>query len=417
MSSKKIRVILALMVLTISALFITQAYWFKKSFDLEERQLDEKLNVALRNVADKLMKLSDDYSSRIPPISKLSSNEFYIETECYFSLEALDTSIRIEFAARSINVDFDYVIVEAETNEIVLGNNLSELIDDAACLSREEFEKKLNFKIRLNNKTTYLLNSMGIWIFSSFTLLVILSIFIFIMISLLRSRKLSRLKRDFVNNMTHELKTPIANISVASEALRDERMQMDANKRMKYADIIYNENVRLHNLVDRVLQISAMEKKEESISKEPCNVHELIAEISLNFEPLIQQKNGDLQLSLEAEHFILQADKLHLSNVIYNLIENAIKYSKESPEINVQTNNNNEGILIHITDKGVGISKENQQRIFEKFFRAETGDIHNTKGYGLGLSYVKLIIEKHGGTITFKSIENKGSTFTLFLPR
>jgi len=172
----------------------------------------------------------------------------------------------------------------------------------------------------------------------------------------------------------------------------------------------------LHNLVDQVSQISAIEKKDESLSFEEIDVHKIITTVLVSFEPLIQQRNGIINSILNAEQCTLQADKTHLSNVIYNLIENAIKYSNNSPEITISTLNNKNGINIEISDKGIGIAKKDQQRIFEQFFRVETGDVHNTKGYGIGLSYVKLIVEKHNGLLTFKSKENKGTTFNIFLP-
>ena len=417
MSSKTRRSILILMLLIIGALFITQAYWFNKAFTLRERQFDEKLNVALRNVADQLLILDGDYSTRIPPISKLSSNEFYVWTNSYFSLAELDSCIRNEFITRNIDVGFDYVILKAGSNEILLGNTLSGSSDtsEVACKGRADNNENLDFKIRINNKTVYLISSMGIWIYSSISLFAILAVFVFIMVSIIKGRELALLKRDFVNNMTHELKTPIANISVASDAIRNRNIQMDDLKLKKYADIIYNENVRLHNLVDRVLQISSIEKKEESLNFEEIDLHAIINSVSLSFEPVIQQRNGQINLLLKADHFTFQADKIHLSNVIYNLIENAIKYSDEPPDITIKTTNSKGRINIGISDKGIGMSKESQHRIFEKFFRAETGNLHNTKGYGLGLSYVKLIVEKHKGRITFNSTENVGSTFNISL--
>lgn len=418
MSSKARRIIVVLMLLVIGALFITQAFWFKKAFTLQERQFDEKLNIALRSVADQLLILDNDLSSRIPPVSKVSSNEYYVYTNTYFSLAVLDSCIRSEFLFRDIDVDFDYIIVEAGSDEVLLGNTLTSIQDTSsiACKTRLDNKENFNFKIRINNKPAYLLNSMGIWIYSSLSLLAILAVFAFIMISIIKGRRLALLKKDFVNNMTHELKTPIANISVASDAIRNRNSQMDDLKLKKYADIIYNENVRLHNLVDRVLQISSIEKKEESLHFEEVDLHKIIHSIALSFEPLIQQNKGQMFLRLKADRYKLNADKTHLSNVIYNLIENAIKYSIQAPQITITTTNSKSGILLEISDKGIGMSKDNQQRIFEKFFRAETGDLHNTKGYGLGLSYVKLIVEKHNGSVTFKSKEGVGSTFSITLP-
>lgn len=423
MSSGTIRIILVLMLLTIGALFVTQAYWFKKSFSLQETQLDDKMNIALRNVADNLLFLVGDSTTRIPPIVKLSSNEYLVETNCFFTLKVVDEFIRSEFKLRKIDVDFDYMIINNSTDEVTLGNTilgstLSGLQDttEVACRTREELIDTFNFKVRINNKTSYLLESMGIWMYSSLSLLLILAVFTFITISIIKSKRLSLLKKDFVNNMTHELKTPIANIAVASDAIRSKNVPMDDVKLEKYANIIYNENDRLHNLVDRVLQISAIEKNDETLSFETIDVHEIIQKIALSFDPLIQKRKGSIKAELEAKRFKLQADKLHVSNVINNLIENAVKYSKENPEITIKTLDTKGGIHIEISDKGIGMNKENQERIFEKFFRAETGNLHNTKGYGLGLCYVKLIVEKHNGEISFKSAEGVGSTFTIFLP-
>ncbi|WP_299555392.1 HAMP domain-containing sensor histidine kinase [Seonamhaeicola sp.] len=418
MSGKTIRLIIIMMLLTLAALFVTQAYWFNKSFKLEERQFDEKLNVALRNVADKLLKLDNDSLSRIAPIAKLSSNEFYVRTECYFSIKTLDSCIRKEFTGRAIDVNFDYLILRSDSNEILSGNTLALSsafnTSEAACLERTDGKNNVDFKIRINNKTTHLLASMGIWMYSSMTLLVLLAVFTFIVVSIIKGKKLALLKKDFVNNMTHELKTPIANISVASDALRHK--EMDSSKQKQYADIIYKENEKLHGLVDQVLEISAMEKEDDTFSFEDLSIHDIIQEVIHSFKPVIRERQGKVQMHLNAKAFKLKGDRMHLSNVISNVIDNAIKYSNEILGITVETANKKNGVVVEITDKGIGIEKENQHRIFDKFFRAESGDLHNTKGFGLGLSYAKSIVEKHKGTMTFKSVKNEGSTFSIFLP-
>ncbi|PHS03632.1 MAG: hypothetical protein COA88_15485 [Kordia sp.] len=423
MSPRTIRYILILMLITISGLFITQIYWFKKSFILHERQFDEIINIALRNVAHHLLILNKDSSSRIPPISKVASNEFYANTNSYFKLTELDSLLKHEFRKRNININYDYTIVKSDDFDILLGNTVSDnypsnqsTTTEIACKTRADNKENRDFKIRINNKTAHLINAMGIWMYSSLSLLFILAVFTFIMISIIKGKRLSELKKDFVNNMTHELKTPITNISVASDAIRNKSIQMDEDKLNKYANIIYNENIRLHNLVDRVLQVSAIEKNDESLIFEEIDLHKIIRKVLVNFEPLLLQKNGHITPTLNANNFIFYADKTHLSNVIYNLVENAIKYSDKNPEISINTNNTANGINIAISDQGVGIKKEDQQRIFDKFFRAETGNLHNTKGYGIGLSYVKLIVEKHHGKLTFKSKLKKGSTFNIYLP-
>jgi len=411
------------MLITISGLFITQAYWFKKSFLLHERQFDEKINIALRDVAHQLLILDKDSSSRIAPITKIASNEFYINTDCYFKLIDLDRLIKQEFFKRNININFDYTILKSDNFDILLGNTISGIFTtsqqnttEIACKTRSDNKERLDFKIRINNKTTHLINSMGIWMYSSISLLFILGVFTFIMISIIKGKKLSELKKDFVNNMTHELMTPITNISVASDAIRNKNTQMNEEKLNKYAEIIYSENVRLHNLVDKVLQVSAIEKNDESLTFEEIDIHKIIEKVIVSFEPLLQQRKGSVQSFLTTTNNLLYADRIHLANVIYNLIENAIKYSNKNPEITIKTTDAKNGVNITISDNGIGIKKEDQQHVFDKFFRAETGNLHNTKGYGIGLSYVKLITEKHHGKLTFKSKLKKGSTFNIYLP-
>lgn len=421
MSNFRVRLILILMLATIASLFVTQAYWFKKSFDLEERQMDEKINIALRNVAHQLLLLDSNFVTRIAPVEQVASNEYYVPTHCYFSLITLDSLLRDEFSIRGIDVDYDYSIVSSEIKEVLLGNtvfnttNQQLAIDTTiACANRVDNKADVDFKIRVNNKTTYLLGAMGIWMYSTLSLLIVLLVFTIVMVFILRGKKLNTLKKDFINNMTHELKTPIANIAVASDAIRNRAM--NEQKMAQYADIIHKENDRLHHLVDRVLEISTIEKSTDTFIMELVDVNEVIMTVVGSFQPLIQKKAGWINTNLSGDEAKVYADKIHLSNVVYNLIENAIKYSKNAPDINVTTINEKSTLRLEISDKGIGMSKESQERIFEKFYRAETGNVHNTKGFGLGLSYVKMIVEQHQGKIKFSSVLGQGSTFNITLP-
>lgn len=416
------------MLLTLAALFVTQAYWFKKSFNEEQAQLDEKIQIALRDVAHQLLVLDNDTTSLIPPIKKTSSNEYLVQTDCFFQLITLDSLLYREFVLRDILVDFDYLVLRKNNDQILLGNTISTKKErsprgytvleqnEIACKTRPDYKEDLDFKIRINNETTYLMGSMGIWMYSSFTLLLLLVVFTFILVAIIRSKKLDLLKKDFVNNMTHELKTPIANIAVASDTLRNKHQQMESEKLSKYADIIYKENNRLHHLVDKVLQLSEIEKEEESLQLVDFNIHEIIEKAKGSFEPIIKSKNGQLSAYLKAKKAIILGDQTHLSNVITNLIENAIKYSPSTPKIEIETSSTETELRIAVTDNGIGINKLNQDKIFDKFFRAETGNVHNTKGYGLGLSYVKMIMDMHHGNVSFTSQEGQGSTFVLTLP-
>jgi len=245
---------------------------------------------------------------------------------------------------------------------------------------------------------------------------IIMLLFIFMLFILYRQKKISDIKNDFINNMTHEFKTPISTITLACEALSGERMIANKKTRDAYVSIITDENERLKLMVNNILQLAQLRKGQLKLHVETCNLHELIIKICDSFSLLIKTNHGELREYLYAEHYTLSVDKMHIQNVITNLIENGIKYSKDLPKIAIKTENDKKNILISISDNGVGMSKSSLKRIFNEFYRVATGNVHNQKGQGLGLVYVKKIIELHGGTITVASELNKGTTFCITLP-
>ncbi|MBX3165076.1 MAG: HAMP domain-containing histidine kinase [Bacteroidetes bacterium] len=251
---------------------------------------------------------------------------------------------------------------------------------------------------------------------SMVVILILIFSFYFITLNSLKQKKLSVIKNDFINNMTHEFKTPISTISLASEMLSDASVSQTSEKQQRYLKMIREENKRLSVLVESILQTSILDKGDFKLKLSEVNLHDIINTAINNTHLLITQRGGTILTSLNAVEHILPADKIHLTNIIFNLIDNAIKYSKDVPEISVSTFNTAEGIMIQIKDNGIGISKENQRKIFDKFYRVPTGNVHNVKGFGLGLSYVLTVVMKHGGTISVNSELGKGSTFNVHLP-
>ena len=224
------------------------------------------------------------------------------------------------------------------------------------------------------------------------------------------------MKTDFVNNMTHELKTPISTISLASEMLRDQTMATDSQRIQKYAAVIHDENNRLGSQVEKVLQMAVIDRGEHKLKLFPFNLHELIQNAIDKMSLQLEEREGVIKTDFAARFPEAQVDESHFTNIIINLLDNAIKYSNERPDITISTGDQDGGILISIEDKGIGMSKEVQKKVFEKFYRVSTGNVHNVKGFGLGLSYVKAIVEAHGGNIKLKSEMNKGTTFVVFIP-
>ena len=247
-------------------------------------------------------------------------------------------------------------------------------------------------------------------------ILITLGSFGFALYTIFNQKRLSEMKNDFIGNMTHELKTPISTVSLAIEALQNFDVLNNKKRTQQYLDISKNETARLGMMVDKVLKISAFEKKEIKLNFEITDTHQLIQQITENVEILINNKGGHLHLDLSAEKYQIEADQIHLTNVIYNLIDNAIKYSLEKPEITVFTKDSGNQLMMAVQDRGIGIAGNQQKRIYDKFYRVHTGNVHNVKGYGLGLSYVADIVKKHNGTIKLESEPDKGSLFKIFFP-
>ena len=251
---------------------------------------------------------------------------------------------------------------------------------------------------------------------STLFLLLIIAAFAYTIHIIQNQKQLSLIKNDFISNMTHELKTPISTISLACEALSDEDISKNVEKKNRFLQMISQENSRLSILVDNVLKSSIWDKSDFKLQLESVDLHEIISEIAETAGVIVDQKGGNLDLELNAKQYELQGDKVHLTNIMHNLIDNAIKYSPENPRISLSTSSTNKEILIEVKDNGMGIAKDQQKKIFDKFYRIPTGNIHDVNGFGLGLNYVQNIVRNHGGNITLKSNPGKGSCFQLHIP-
>jgi two-component system phosphate regulon sensor histidine kinase PhoR len=233
---------------------------------------------------------------------------------------------------------------------------------------------------------------------------------------LLNQKKLSEIKSDFINNMTHEFKTPLATISLAVDALRNEKVQSDKEKTKYFSNIIKEENIRMNKHVETILQAALMEKQELQLNLVPLQVHEVIQNVLENYQLQLKEKEADVQLLLNAKNDMISADEVHFTNLVSNLIDNAIKYSNDKLRITISTHSTKNHVIVRVADNGIGMSKESVKRIFEKFYRAHTGNLHNVKGFGLGMSYVKTVIDAHKGKIKVESTPGKGTSFTVEMP-
>ncbi len=337
----------------------------------------------------------------------------------------LDSLINLELENRNISTEYEYAIFNPFKDDLIMektGKYTEKLTKPDEVFQFELFPEEIHSTpdfliLYFPNEQQYLVGQM--WNFlgiSIFLMLTIILAFIYSIRTIDQQRKLSEMKSDFFNNMTHEFKTPVSTISLACEALMDKDIQKSEDLIKNYIGVISEENRRLGYMSEMILQSVAMEKGELQLQKEPADVHEILSDVIRNIGIQVEIKDGKIVKDFKAQSPVLELDKVHMTNVFQNLLDNANKYSPVKPHIVVATKNTDRELIVWISDNGIGISKSDQKKIFEKLYRVPAGNIHNFKGFGLGLSYVKTIIEKHGGTVRLESEPEKGTTFEISLP-
>jgi two-component system phosphate regulon sensor histidine kinase PhoR len=353
----------------------------------------------------------------------LFKSRFPEQIENRLNIKLLDSILSNEFRNRGISTPYEFGIWNTERKQMI--------IERTGLYSNDLRTKGYRYNLYPNtsstssnylmiyfpNQTKYVLLKLS-WMLSASIILIVLLFFSFsyTIATILRQKKLSEMKNDFINNMTHEFKTPISTISLACEALSDKEFQKSEELSSSYINIVSEENKRLGQMAEKILQSAIIEKGELKPRKDRIDIHKVITNVIRNIGIQVEIRDGSLTSNLKAVESVLLGDKVHLTNIIYNILDNANKYTPRKPQIVVTTENIKGGIVITIADNGIGISKAHQKKIFEKLYRVPTGDIHDVKGFGLGLSYVKFMVEKHGGKINVESDLGKGTKFKIFLP-
>ena len=421
MNRNTIRIIIFLAVFSLIGIIATQMFWIKNAYNLQEKQFNDRVYIALSNVTHDLLDINKDESTLINPVKRISSNYYTVMINDTVNPYLLETLLRNEFVQRNIKIDFEYVIYDCFTDSIVFGDYISLEKGEKDNLQSKSYNIKWDkdghyFGIFFPSKSSYLLSEMGIWAFSSSIILIIILFFGYTINVILKQKKLSEIKNDFINNITHEFKTPISTISLSAEVLLNPNISSEPERLKNYANIIKEENNRLKNQVDKVLQLATLDKGKLKMENENIDLHELVKSSVKSFGLIVKEKEGEILSSLKAEQFMVFGDKIHITNTLHNLIDNAIKYSTERPEVLITTNCYNNYIEISVKDNGIGVPSESQKHIFDKFYRTPTGNVHDIKGFGLGLNYVKTIVEAYDGSVKLISKENEGSTFVIKLP-
>lgn len=384
---------------------------FGDSAEVTIRQNEEKIKARLEKLNDVMQKMAVEFAGPDADITQRIDSS------------RLDSLINIELKNHGIGLDVNYGVLNGLSNSFLIKkskidqNELKNSKFRILLFPNDIISKPDYLILHFPSTIKFVLASMWFMLASStlFTFIILFG-FAYTIQVIYRQKKLSDIKSDFINNMTHEFKTPIATISLAVDAIKNPKVQNDSEKMDYFTRIIREENKRMNNQVENVLRMAQLEKGELDLHRKELNMHSIIRNAVDLIELQVESKNGIINLSLDATIPMITGDEIHLSNVIFNLLDNANKYSPEKPNITISTYNNNDGLFVSVRDQGAGMTKDNQKKIFDKFYRVPTGNLHDIKGFGLGLSYVKEIIELHKGTIRVESDLGHGSTFEIYLP-
>jgi two-component system phosphate regulon sensor histidine kinase PhoR len=364
-----------------------------------------------------------DQKARMLALQTQAALNSELPIEDRINASTLGRSIKMELKRQGINLDFRHAVKTFPQGKerFVSGDknyNSNQQNEYRIVLFPNDENPKPNWLyVYFPKQNTFLLKETGILVIPTFVLTALLiGIFVFTILIILKQKKLSNIKNDFINNMTHELKTPISTISLASQMLRDNTVNNTPKTIEHISGIIYQESKRLTTQVEKVLQMAVFNEGKLKLKFKEVNMNALIKSVVLNFELRVKSKNGQLATELNANPAVIKGDEVHITNVLFNLLDNAVKYSKDEPKITISTEHIDEYLVISVKDQGIGIQNEHVGQIFERFYRVPTGNVHDVKGFGLGLSYVKIITEAHHGKIKVESALNKGTKFMIYFP-
>lgn len=404
------------MVATLGIL-VAQLLWTKQAFNLEEKKFTQKTHIALLEVVKNLY---EDQGNELPtnnPVEKMANDYYIVNVANDFQPDILEYYLKSEFAKMNITTDFEYAMYNCQSDEMVYGNYVS-YTDRKPSSHTVYFPKHKNlvyyFAVRFPNETSYLLSSLRFWFILSFALMIILFVYVYSIYTIIQQKKYSELQRDFINNMTHEFKTPLSSILLASSYLNKQDAIRENKKLHDYTEIIINQSKKLNHHIEKVLNIAKSDESPLALQPEKVALLPLLNEAV----EAIRLKNDQIQISIYSTHdFSIEADRFHFSNVLYNLIDNSVKYCDEIPKIEVNVSEERYGLRLDFKDNGIGVAPKNLNLIFDKFFRVTDKKSNEVNGFGLGLFYVKKICTQHQWKISAQNNKEQGLTITILIPK
>ena len=416
MKINRLNSIILLGLIATIGILIAQLAWTYKAFTLEEKKFSQKVHIALLEVAREIYENNGHEFSTKDLIQKVSNDYYVVNVNDDIEPAILEHFLKTEFTKFNIITDFEYAIYNCESDDMMYGKYIS-MNDEADSKKEIKFEKYKDFTyyfaIRFPQEKSYLLSSLTFWIVLSAVLMLILVIYVYSIYTLIQQKKYSELQRDFINNMTHEFKTPLSSILLASNSLSNQKAIQEDEKLNKYAEIITQQGKKLNHHIEKILNVARNDEFAMAIQPIRINLFETLQNVKNSI--LIKHPEIQIEINVNPETQIL-ADEFHFTNVIQNLLDNSIKYSDENPQISIASNQTVKGIQLDFSDNGIGIPSKNISYIFDKFYRISDRKSNEVNGFGLGLYYVKRIIQQHGWKISAKNNEEKGINISIFIP-
>ena len=417
MKTKKLNIIIVLGLIATIGILIAQLLWTKEAFNLEEKKFSQKTHIALLEVVKKLY---EGTTSELPaenPIKKVANDYYIVNVDNDFQPDILEYYLKTEFAKFNIITDYEYAMYNCQSDEMVYGNYIS-LSDKSPNKKSVIFPKHKNlvyyFAIRFPNETSFLFSSLRFWFVLSFALIIILLVYVYSIYTIIQQKKYSELQRDFINNMTHEFKTPLSSILLASSYLNKQDVIRKDVRLEKYTEIIINQSKKLNSHIEQLLNIAKSDNAPMIMNKTKIVIVPILNDVIEN----MQLKHPNLKVKINiAKDFTILADEFHFTNIIYNLLDNSIKYCDKNPTINISSTEDKNQLKLDFTDNGIGISNKNLNFIFDKFYRIPSTKSNEINGFGLGLYYVKKICTQHNWKILATNNAEKGITISIVIPK
>ncbi|WP_266367446.1 sensor histidine kinase [Tellurirhabdus rosea] len=409
MSRRVIRTLLVLSVISIIGILTMQTLWVVKAYRLGERQFRQTAFIALQDVAEQVARLNR-VTLGCDAVSQLSSDYFIVNTHSPVDPVTLEHFITQSLRQHNLITDFEYGIYSCESNRMIYGNYVSPQVHARRTASAlpllQTPEFTYHFGIRFPNQARFIASGLDNFIISTVAVLLVVLFFGYTLFIVLRQRRLADVQQDFINNITHELQTPVSTIRIAADVLRSEGIAEQPERLKQYARVLHEESLRLQKQVQDVLQLARSERMRFALNPQEVDLHDTLRRLAALYQPHVI-------LQLDAPSPVIQADPYHLENIIRNLLDNAVKYCTGTPCITIRTRNEGNQLLWSVRDNGIGIAQEYHEKVFRQFFRIPTDRMHTVKGFGIGLYYVRKVIQAHRWQIRLQSEEGKGSEFVI----